>query len=316
MSFSFLRKADPVSATASAALAQWPLRDASLARRLACVPLARSDMLFTVHAYRRGLCWNGFFNLEEWLDRAVPELAELARSGEREEHVRRARHLFEASECPLQMPFPELSYDSLKIDPCIPAESDAERCWLSLETPQGRVWLVDFPLCEGTAAMPLSAMASTLPLNLEFIIGSSQISRGLITQARRGDVLLVGKKTFAVASSGKNIGQFSINEDGEISVQESGMNKDSVEPLVAAALSDIPLRIDYILQRRTMTIAQIDMLYRGQLLELDPLAEKQVEISANGVCLAKGELVELNGRLGVELQDLTGVNRFARAVGD
>jgi len=53
------------------------------------------------------------------------------------------------------------------------------------------------------------------------------------------------------------------------------------------------------------TIAQLESLYQGQVLQLDPQAERHVEITVNGMRIAMGELVELNGRLGVELQDIS-----------
>lgn len=313
MKFSVLRKSDPHVAAASAALAHWPRRDATLAQHLSCMPLPRSDLLFTVHAYRHGLCWNGFVDLEQWLERVAPGLASLARSETPEEHACRAQRLFEAGERPLQMPLPELFYDSLRLDRCVLSPQDAQRNWLTLTTPQGRVWLADFPTGRNTDSLPLSGKVMGLPLALEFRIGYSQIRRQLLTRLRCGDVLLVRREAFEVASAGKIIGRFSINEDGEIAVQEQSMNNDAAAGIAATTLSDIPLSLDFILQRRTMTVAQLDLLYRGQVLELDPQAERQVEISAHGVCLAKGELVELNGRLGVEVHELTDANRLMKA---
>lgn len=312
MNLSSLRKADPVAVAASAALALWPKRDATLAQRLSCTPLPRSDLLFSVQAYRHGLRWDGFVDLEQWMEHVAPGLAGMARSETADEHALRAQRLFEAGDRPLHMPLPELAYDSLRINRCVPSGSEAQRCWLTLTTPQGRVWLANFPAGDCGQTSSLSAKARSLPLTIEFRIGYSQARRHLLARVQPGDVLLVTTEAFEVASAGAIIGQFSLNEDGEMTVQPQDMNKER-KAAAASVLSDIPLHLEFILQRRTMTVAQLDALYCGQTLEMDPQAERQVEIAANGVCLARGELVEINGRLGVEIQELSDAGRLAKA---
>eukprot|EP01037_Dinobryon_pediforme_P037625 gene37625-45209_t len=89
--------------------------------------------------------------------------------------------------------------------------------------------------------------------------------------------------------------------DGQVDISGST----NAESHITSTIADIPLRLDFILQRRMTTVAQLDAMYQGQVLQLDPQAERQVEITVNGMRIAMGELVELNGRLGVELQDIS-----------
>ena len=312
MKYSCLRRVAQSTIDARAALALWPQRHPGLLRGLAYSPLPRGHgaMPAAIHAYRREICWSGFVDLAEWFGCTCPEMAGLAQHAAN--YPERIQSLFAASEQPLQMPLSELSYHSMRIRPCVASEVDERQCYLSVMTPQGRVWLASFPLGARPAGLSLSAAARTLPLALALRLGSSRASRRLIAGIRRGDVLLVGTEAFEVASAGKTIAGFSINEEGEISVQSLSANEEDADP-GAAALEDIPVRLDFILQRRTMTVAQLDALYRGQVLQFDPEAEKQVEIMANGVRLARGELVELNGRLGVELSDITAGGGIAEA---
>ena len=118
---------------------------------------------------------------------------------------------------------------------------------------------------------------------------------------RRGDILLIGIDTFELYSSEQRIGKFMINDNGEVRVQNLNGVTESEELEDHISLGEIPMRVDFILQRRTMTLMELDDLYQGQYLQLDPSAEKQVEIMANGIRIARGELVEFNGRLGIEL---------------
>lgn len=340
MSYPSLRRVAAAELRARAALAHWPRRDAALTGRLAYSPLPRHPGVVAVHAYAQGLRWRGHVDLREWLATTAPELAALVCTGGRcDEH---ALALFDAAEQPLTMPFPALAYDCLRVQqdatdvrPATPDTSASQPCLLSLRTPQGRVWLSDFPDIAAPVSGDLSRAAQALPLLLDWRVGSSQVSRRLIGGLRRGDVLLIANEAFELSSSGTPIGSFSINQDGEITVQAASLKqpKDTritasanegedadaaramptipATPAIAASLADIPLRLDFVLQRRLMTVAELDALYRGQVLQLDPQAEKQVEITVNGMRLATGELVELNGRLGVELHDIAGGKALA-----
>ncbi|PRC93863.1 type III secretion system cytoplasmic ring protein SctQ [Solimicrobium silvestre] len=323
MKYPSLRHVVDAECHARAALALWPRRDAALIGRLAYAPLPNGPSVYAVQAYRKDRCWRGYVDLAEWLANTAPELASLACAADAStEHV---RHLFAASAHPVDMPLPELGYDMLQIEHN-PEQSLAQSklCLLSILTPQGRVWLSEFPQPIAPVVGAVSASMQALPLLLAWHLGSSSASRRLVADLRRGDVLLIGCEAFELTSAGRVIGRFSINEDGEISVQATTMNElkeattqDHVEahtaPTVAITMGDIPLRLDFILQRRTMTVAQLDALYRGQVLSLDPQAEQQVEITVNGMRLATGELVELNGRLGIELHDIAVGTSLAEA---
>lgn len=326
MKFSCLRRIPTAEVKARSALAYWPRRDPALAGRLAYTPAPPTASVVGVRAYRDGICWSGYLDLDEWLACAAPGVAALA--GTEQARHAYARSLFEASGQPLQMPLPELDYAVLRLDDSGGhAPFTRRRCLLTLHTPQGRVWLCAFPELDMPLLTPLSAAAAAVPVQAAWRLGHSSASRRLVGALRRGDVLLITTEIFELTSAGIAIGRFSINQDGEISVQAASMKEPgepvgqdadqarpaSFAPGVAASVADVPLRLDFILQRRTLTVAELDALYQGQVLQLDPQAEKRVEIMVSGMRLAIGELVELNGRLGVELHEVGGARAPAEA---
>lgn len=71
----------------------------------------------------------------------------------------------------------------------------------------------------------------------------------------------------------------------------------------ADPLANLPLTLEFILQRRYLSLGEIQQFRQGKVLELDPEGEKHIEIRANGHLLALGELVQLEDRLGVELME-------------
>ena len=57
----------------------------------------------------------------------------------------------------------------------------------------------------------------------------------------------------------------------------------------------------FVLQRERMTFAELQQVGHTHMLALSPGAEQRVEVRVNDTLLARGELVQLDGRLGVEI---------------
>ncbi|NVJ10514.1 type III secretion system cytoplasmic ring protein SctQ, partial [Myxococcus sp. AM001] len=66
-------------------------------------------------------------------------------------------------------------------------------------------------------------------------------------------------------------------------------------------LGDVPLQIAVELARVPVTAQQVVGLRTGQVLELSRGPGEPVELSVNGKVVARGELVELEGQLGVRI---------------
>jgi flagellar motor switch protein FliM len=71
-------------------------------------------------------------------------------------------------------------------------------------------------------------------------------------------------------------------------------------------LSDIPLQIVVELARVPVTAEEIVSLRVGQVFDLNRLPNEPVELSVNGKVVARGELVEVEGHLGVRILSLLG----------
>jgi flagellar motor switch protein FliM len=74
----------------------------------------------------------------------------------------------------------------------------------------------------------------------------------------------------------------------------------------AELLNDIPLQIAVELGRLPVTAEQVVSLRVGQLLDLGRTPGEPVELSVNGKIVARGELVEVEGHLGVRILSLAG----------
>lgn len=85
---------------------------------------------------------------------------------------------------------------------------------------------------------------------------------------------------------------------------------ESTGRLGAAALARIPVRLEFILQQRTLSVGELGALQEGQVIALDERAEKQVLVLGNGIVLGRGELIQMDDRLGIEMLDIHGSGAF------
>lgn len=101
-------------------------------------------------------------------------------------------------------------------------------------------------------------------------------------------------------------------EDGEEESTTPGSNRgrDDVEDAQGAIgadlMNDIPLQISVELSRVATTAEEVMALRVGHVLDLNKAPGEPLDLSVNGKVVARGELVEVDGNLGVRILSLTG----------
>jgi len=65
--------------------------------------------------------------------------------------------------------------------------------------------------------------------------------------------------------------------------------------------ADVPVQLVAVLGKKSLSIKEILSLKKGQVLELNRFPNEAVDLVANGKLMAKGELVEIDGKLGVRI---------------
>ena len=66
-------------------------------------------------------------------------------------------------------------------------------------------------------------------------------------------------------------------------------------------LSQLPIRIHVILAEKEMTLSEASGLTRGAIVDLDCEKTGIVSLAVNGKVLGQGQLVDVEGRLGVRI---------------
>lgn len=87
---------------------------------------------------------------------------------------------------------------------------------------------------------------------------------------------------------------------------ESHVDENAAEGDGGDLLNDIPLQIAVELSRVAITAEEVVALKIGQVLDLQRVPGEPVDLSVNGKIVARGELVEVEGHLGVRILSLAG----------
>ncbi|MFD0669021.1 type III secretion system cytoplasmic ring protein SctQ [Ramlibacter sp. MAHUQ-53] len=148
----------------------------------------------------------------------------------------------------------------------------------------------------------------SLPVRLRAEIGRSGLTVEEFAQLRPGDAVLL-QHPFLTAA-----GEFwlSAGEAG-LRVRCEGAGLVVVQPFMqgghamvdegdisqAGDLDQLPFQVSFDLGQRTMTLAEIRTLQPGQVIDLEQPLASAVNLRVNGVLVGRGELVEIDGRLGV-----------------
>ncbi len=76
-------------------------------------------------------------------------------------------------------------------------------------------------------------------------------------------------------------------------------------PRISPKLIDtVAIELDAVLGRADMTIGDLTGLKAGGVVPLDAPLNRQVELRLNGIAVARGELVAVDDRFGVRIEDI------------
>ena len=85
-------------------------------------------------------------------------------------------------------------------------------------------------------------------------------------------------------------------------VDEAPLDAASAIPL--DRVSDIPIRVSAVLGRTRMSVADLASLKDGSIVELDRKVGEPIDLYVNDRLIARGELVMLDGVLGVTMTEI------------
>ena len=249
--------------------------------------------------------WHGLVAARDWLHHALPSLQSLLTV---ECSLATIAGLFQAVQRPLLLDVQGLHDRALcDIECLVPAQLPSRDLpWL--DTPRGRVWLTQLPPTGSSARGSVSATTwlSDLPLRLTLMLGSSVLSPASRIRLNEGDVLRIIQRTQHCWLADLCLGVFTLTEGGlqmQTNVVE-GNETNAPQPRQALDQGTLPVRLEFVLATHDTDLATLSQIIDGQLIPLADDAARHIEVRANGKPVARGELVQLDDQLGVELLEI------------
>jgi flagellar motor switch protein FliM len=83
--------------------------------------------------------------------------------------------------------------------------------------------------------------------------------------------------------------------------EDAPMKEDDVAKETARMTSDVPVQVVAVMAKKTITVKELVSLKTGQVINLARPANEVVDLVAGGKLIAKGELVDIDGKLGVRI---------------
>ena len=88
------------------------------------------------------------------------------------------------------------------------------------------------------------------------------------------------------------------------------MSHEEVNPVAIdvddSAVATLPVQLVFTAGEIVMPLQKLYAMNTGEVIHLQRVATSEVDISANGLCIGKGELVDIDGSLAVEVKSLKG----------
>lgn len=161
----------------------------------------------------------------------------------------------------------------------------------------------------GTASGAEVEYPPGLTWNLPISVAYIDLSADEISQVGLGDVLLAQRSNavllpdfrggWEVEPGGSNSGRFQIDKYFERSafVEMGSEGTSASRPNIEM----LPLRLHVVLGEKEFTLAEIQSMGPGSIVEFEATRSEPVRLMVNGKILGEGELVEVEGKLGVKV---------------
>lgn len=242
--------------------------------------------------------WQGLIGVQQWLQNVWPQCSRLLPQGCSDEEV---LELFSAIARPFEVAEQLCDYQRLFQIELVDGPTLQQVELPSITTPQGDLWLMALPSQPGEMPRPLQRWVYGVPQVLRVVVGCTHLGALQCRRLSAGDVLFIAEQTRQLFLANHEIGQFTFIEEGlhmELTTQQVAASP------MTCALSPLPVKLEFVLAEHTLSMGELNELIEQQILPLELQAARQIEVRAGGKCIAVGELVQLDDRLGVELREV------------
>ncbi|CCG86231.1 FliM/FliN family flagellar motor switch protein [Erwinia piriflorinigrans] len=179
---------------------------------------------------------------------------------------------------------------------------------LSLSSEPCPLLCLDWP--EGPSTHLQSVIRpSQIPFTLHYVLGQSQLPLSSLIDIAVGDLLRISDFSPCLTVGHQKIFRLSYHEKSEFIVGNQLVINNEIyrqEEEVVLDWTKLPVDIEFVLDKTTVSLAQLQDIRPGFALPIKPGAEKKIQIYLNRKRFACGELVAMeDGSLAVDINQVT-----------
>lgn len=90
------------------------------------------------------------------------------------------------------------------------------------------------------------------------------------------------------------------------SAQIPSQEKGEFDRGLAHLSQEMPVQVVAVIGKKTLTLRELVSFKQGEVLELGKLPNESVDLVANGKLIARGEMVLIDGKVGIQIKQLVG----------
>ncbi|MBD1552387.1 FliM/FliN family flagellar motor switch protein [Pseudomonas typographi] len=244
--------------------------------------------------------WAGMVARDPWLRHQWPALPAFLAQGY---HAKASLALFASLPRPVETGLAELDYQSLQALQWLPAAQVPREPLPLLHTASGPVWLTQLPAYAGQGRQPLPTWLRQCAQPLRLSLGTSRMPARQWARLRAEDIALIGHLQPRMYWGGRCIGAFTLEKEGLMTQLQTPTAAPQCDE---AAFDPCKVTVEFILHRSPLSLAELSEWEPGHLIELPEGAVERVELVVAGRTVGRGELVRLEGRLGIQIHALHG----------
>ncbi|HHC4760974.1 TPA: YscQ/HrcQ family type III secretion apparatus protein [Escherichia albertii] len=242
--------------------------------------------------------WSGWVSLREIFQLIDHKLAGMAIMPDAERLI---SEWVQLTEKPLKLNLPELEYQHLCAGQVFDGVLTHSHSMIKLWTGELNLWVERVATCRYDSFAIINRSQLSWPVN--FIIGVSKTTVGLINQIRLKDILLITSRKAYVSIYNRDICELTYPE--ELMMYDSYENDKDIETndygddVEINSIDNLPVKVEFVLESKVFTLREVEALCESKIISVTPENEKNIEIRINGVTAGHGELVEIDNKLGV-----------------
>ncbi|ENK6892944.1 YscQ/HrcQ family type III secretion apparatus protein [Escherichia albertii] len=242
--------------------------------------------------------WSGWVSLREIFLLIDHKLAGMAIMPDAERLI---SEWVQLTEKPLKLNLPELEYQHLCAGQVFDGVLTHSHSMIKLWTGELNLWVERVATCRYDSFAIINRSQLSWPVN--FIIGISKTTVGLINQIRLKDILLITSRKAYVSIYNRDICELIYPE--ELMMYDSYENDKDIETndygddVEINSIDNLPVKVEFVLESKVFTLREVEALCESKIISVTPENEKNIEIRINGVTAGHGELVEIDNKLGV-----------------